>query len=254
MTFCHMKKKSRWMLLLAVVVFLAACSGSPGAQEEEAGGDSVNLGEPVAMVNGEAIYEDYFQRVTERMIWSYQQQGMDFEGDEGAELRLQVEESVLDHLIQQAVMIQEAENLGLAVGDEEVESELEGLKGQFETEEEFQDILERTRFTEQELKETLRTEMTIEALLEKAVAEVQVAEEELMEHYAAHEAQHEIQMDLMKKSDEELSDEELAMMQLPPYEEMKEQLRSRIIQEKQQEVMRAFVDELMEKSDIEILI
>lgn len=253
MRFSHRMKKSILLLLLAAMVLLAACSGTPAEQEEAASMEEADLGEPVAMVNGEAIYEGAFKRVTERMIWSYEQQGMDFEGEEGEALRLQVEESVLEHLIQQAVMLQEASSLNLLITDDEVEAELEGLKSQFDTAEAFQKILEQTRFTEAELKETLKTEMTIEALLEKAVMEVNVEEEEILEYYAFYEAQYASQMEMLEASGDELTEEELAMMQLPPYEEIKDNLRMQMMQEKQQEVMMVYVDQLMEQSDIEIL-
>ncbi|MDW7670196.1 MAG: SurA N-terminal domain-containing protein [Bacillota bacterium] len=245
-------KKSMLLMFLAAALVFSACS-APAESEEAAGTPAVEMGEPVASVNGEFIYTTTFNRVTERMIWSYEQQGMDFEGEEGEVLRQQVEESVLDHLIQQAVMVQEAKNRELVVADEEVEAEFDALKSRFDTEEAFQEILDRTQFTESELKETLKTEMTIEALLAKAVEFVEVAEEEIVEFYTFYESQYAMQQEAMEESGEELSEEELAKMQLPPYEEMKDNLRMQLLQEKQQEAVMAFVDQLMEQSDIEIL-
>lgn len=253
----HMKnqtnhKSSFWkvaalLALVLMITLLAACGGTEKMEEEAA----IELGEPVAMVNGDAIYEGIFQRTTDRMIWSYEQQGMDFSGEEGEALRRQVEESVLEHLIQQAIMLQEAAKLSLKVNDEEVEAEFESLKGQFDTEEAFKEILERTMFTERELKDTLKTEMTIEALLQHAVGDMEVEETELQEMYSYYEAQYEMQMEVMKASGQELSPEELAMMELPEYEEMKESLRTQLRQEKQQEAMMVYVDQLMENSEIE---
>ncbi len=244
-------KKSLWVLLLVAILLISAC-GSPASTEEPAE-EEVDMGVPVASVNGEPIYETQFQQVIERMMWSYEQQGMDFSGEEGDELRLQVEESVLDHLIQQAVLIQEAETQNLTVSDEEVDAEFEGLKSQFDTEEEFQEILENTMFTEAELKETLKTEMTIESLLESVVEEIEVGEEDIETMYASYEEQFQAQMEMMEEGGEELTDEEKAAMALPPYEEIKEELRLQLLQEKQQEAMMAYVDELMESSEIEKL-
>ncbi|SMP40809.1 SurA N-terminal domain-containing protein [Anoxynatronum buryatiense] len=241
------RKIAGLLVLMLMITLLAACGGSEEPEEVA----EVELGEPVAMVNGNAIYQGSFDRTTDRMIWSYEQQGMDFSGEEGDELRLQVEESVLEHLIQQAVMLQEAEKLSLKVDDEAVENEFENLKSQFDTEEAFKDILERTMFTERELKETLKIEMTIEALLQHAVGDMEVEEAELQEMYSFYEMQYEMQMEAMEESGQELSPEELAMMELPPYDEMKETLRNQLLQEKQQEAMMVYVDELMESSDIE---
>ncbi len=244
-------KKTLWVLLLVTGLLFTAC-GSPAT--EEPAEEEVNMGEPVASVNGELIYETQFQQVIERMMWTYEQQGMDFSGEEGDELRLQVEESVLDHLIQQALLIQEAEKLNLTVSDEDVDAEFESLRSQFDTEEAFQEILDNTMFTEEELKETLKTEMTIESLLESVVEEIEVAEEDIEGMYASYEEQFQAQMETMEEDGEELTDEEKAAMALPPYEEIKEELRLQLLQEKQQEVMMAYVDELMESSEIEKLI
>lgn len=245
-------KKYLWVLILAAVLLFTAC-GSQATTEEPAE-ENVDMGEPVASVNGEFIYEAHYQKVVERMIWSYEQQGMDFAGEEGDELRLQVEESVLDHLIQQAVLMLEAEALDLTVSDEEVDGELKNLKDQFDTEEAFQEILDNTLFSEAELKETLKTEMTIEVLLERAVDGIEVREEDIEGMYAFYEDQFQAQMEMMEESGETLSEEEKAAMALPPYEEIKEELRLQLLQEKQQEAMMAFVDNLMASSEIEKLI
>lgn len=244
-------KKYLLILLLVSALLITAC-GSP-AETEGSLQEEVDLGEPVASVNGEFIYETHFQKVVERMIWSYEQQGMDFSGEEGEELRLQVEESVLEHLIQQAVLVQEAEALNLTVSDEEVNSEFEGLKSQFDTEEAFQEILDNTKFSEAELKETLKTEMTIEALLESAVDGIDVPDEEIEGMYAFYESQSQAQLEMMEESGEAISEEEKAAMALPPYEEIKEDLRLQLLQEKQQEAMMAYVDDLMASSEIEKL-
>ncbi len=58
----------------------------------------------------------------------------------------------------------------------------------------------------------------------------------------------------MQQEGEEFSQEELEMMQLPPYEEMKEDLRHQLTLEKQQEHHMALVEELMDSSEIEILL
>lgn len=248
----YTKRKSLWALLLAAALLVTAC-GSP-AVSESPGEEMSDLGEPVAYVNGEPIYDAQYQKVMERMIWSYEQRGMDFSGEEGDELREQVAESVLDHLIQEAVLLQEAKKRNLNISNEEVEEKLESLKRQFDTEEAFLQILERTMFTVAELKDALRTEMTIEALLGTAVAGIEVEEVEIRGMYAFYEAQHQAQIQMTKESGEFMTEEELAAMALPPYEDIRDQLRTQLLQEKQQTVMTQFVDELMKSSVIEKLI
>jgi peptidyl-prolyl cis-trans isomerase SurA len=242
-------KKSVLTLLLLMIFLLAAC-GAP-ADEDTA---EVESGEVVAIVNEENIYEAEYQKVVDRMVWSYEQQGMEFVGEDGEILLQDIRDGVIEHLIQQKVMMQEASSLGLIVTDEEVTAELEGLKAQFDTEEAFQNVLDRTMFTEEELRETLHTEMTIEALLQRAVDDITVEESEILARYESYEAQYEAQREILEASEEEISEEEMAMIQLPPYDNIKNDLELQILQEKQQERMLVYVEELKAASDIEILI
>jgi peptidyl-prolyl cis-trans isomerase SurA len=205
-------------------------------------------------VNGENIYASEYEKVVDRMVWSYEQQGMDFEGEDGEILMQDIRDGVLEHLVQQRVMMQEADNLGLTISEEEVSAEFESLKSQFETEEAFQNVLDRTMFTEEELRETLHTEMTIEALLQRAVDGITVEESEIIALYENYEAQYEMQREILESSEEEITEEELAMIQLPPYEDIKNDLELQILKEKQQEHMIIYVEELKEASEIEILI
>lgn len=244
-----MNKKSALTLLLLIVFLLAACSAPADVDTAE-----VESGEVVAIVNDENIYEAEYQKVVDRMVWSYEQQGMEFTGEDGEILLQDIRDGVIEHLIQQKVMMQEASSLGLTVTDEQVTAELEGLKAQFDTEEAFQDVLDRTMFTEQELRETLHTEMTIEALLQRSVDDITVEESEIVARYENYEAQYEAQREILEASEEEISEEEMAMMQLPPYDDIKNDLELQILQEKQQERMLVYVEELKAASEIEILI
>ena len=247
----HVKfnKKVSLIMVALFVLTLTACGGATDENDAE-----VDQGEVVAVVNGEEIYEMEFQRQVDRMIAANENQGMVLEGEEGDMVKAQIEDQVIQYLVQQQVLLQEAHSRGLQVTDEEVENDLEMIKEQFGSEEEFEQIMEDNLFTEMELKQTLRTELTIEALLEDESPEVTVDEEELREYYRFYEMQHEQQMAMIEQEEMELSEEELEMMQLPSFEEMKEDLRQQITMEKQQEYHMNMVDELMEASEIEILI
>ena len=243
------------LIMLAAVLVLGAC-GSPGAPEnlESNGEDTVEQGEVVAVVNGENIYEAPYFRLMDRMKINYQEQGIDFESDEGQVMLQQLEEQAIQFMIQQEVLVQEAKNRGVTVEEEAVEAEAQAIRDQFDTDEEFQAVLEQNHFTEKELMDTLAAEMTVDALLNQEVGEVTVSEEELEEMYQFYEMQQEEQLEAMKESGEEISEEDLAMMELPPYEEIKESLRMQLMQEKEQEAEMAVIEQLMEASEIEILI
>lgn len=252
-------KKSMIMVILLLTMVLAAC-GAPadeadnGGQEAQVETEAQETGEPVALVNGESIDSGFFQRQLERSIAVNEQQGMVLEGEEGDQMKEQLKEQLIEQLVQQEVLYQEAQAQGIEVTEDEVESEIEMVKSQFETEEQYQQALEMNQFSEEEFESMLTVELTVDALMEQNLPEVTVEEDELREYYSMHEQQHQAQMDAMEQEEQEISEEEMAMMELPPYEEMKEELRQQLTMEKQQEHQMALVDELMEESDIEIML
>jgi peptidyl-prolyl cis-trans isomerase SurA len=247
------KKKSLWVILLVLTLLTVACS-APADEGQTVEEPAVEQGEAVAMVNGEPIYEGPFQRMTDRMSIVYEQQGLSLEGEEGEVMIQQIQEQTLQQMIQQTVLVQEAKSLELEVPDEAVNAELDQIRSQFETEDAYQEALQQNLFTESELRDTLRMEMTIEALLAHEIPEITVTEEELIAGYNAYEIQYQAQLESIEASGEEISEEEMAMMALPPFEEIKEDLRAQMIQEKEQEFQMAMIDDLMDKSDIEIMI
>lgn len=247
------KKRSLWVILLVLTLFAAACS-APADEGQTVEEPAVEQGEAVAMVNGEPIYEGPFQRMTDRMLIVYEQQGLSFEGEEGEVMLQQIQDQTLQQMIQQIVLVQEANSLELEVPDEAVNAELDQIRSQFETDDDYQEALQQNLFTESELRDTLRMEMTIEVLLAHEMPEITVSEEELIAGYNAYEIQYQAQLESIEASGEEISEEEMAMMALPPFEEIKEDLRAQMIQEKEQEFQMAMIDNLMDNSDIEIMI
>ncbi|SDY76461.1 SurA N-terminal domain-containing protein [Tindallia californiensis] len=250
-----MKQKKKILLLLTLVLLLiiTACVNSEGI-DEESEETQEDLGEVVAIVNGENIYELVFQRQVDRLISANEQQGMSFEGEEGEMVKAQIEDQVMDYLLQQEVLLQEAGSRQLKASEEEIDEEMKMIRDQFETEEAYEQALEDNLFTEEELRNTLKAELTIETLLESESPEIEIDEEEIQEYYNFYEMQHEQQMAMIQQEGTELSDEEMEMMKLPSYEEMEEDLRQQIIMQKQQEYHMLLVEELMENSEIEILI
>ena len=240
------------LFLLASIMLLSACS-SPGIEEEVVDPAEVDMGEVIAKVNGENIYELTHNKITNRMMAAFEQQGMLLDGEAGEEFLKTLQEDTLQHLIQQEVLMQEARKKDLVVTDEQIDREIEILKSQFPSENEFHVLLERTLFTELELRHTIRTELTIEALLSQEIpADFIVTDEELEAAYSFHEAQFKMQMENLNQDGRELSEEELALMTFPPFEAIKENMRADLQEEKYQKHLMSYIDQLMEASEIDI--
>lgn len=156
--------------------------------------------------------------------------GQDLEDEEIAET---IKETVLEQLIGQTVLLYYAEQNGFEAEDEEVEQELNTIKEQYE-EDEFARVLEDSGITEEQLREEMANQIKTNKFIDQEIGSIDVSEEEVQEYYETYKEQ-------MGEEAKELEDVE---------EVIKRELENQKRQEKAKEI----VDELKEKSDIEILI
>lgn len=239
-------------LVLVLVLMLSACGGTV-EQEVQNNESETSMGESIAIVNGENIYEVEYNRMTERMMASYEQQGMSFEGDQGEEMLEQIQQQTLEMMIQQKVLLQEVQRLGLSPSEESVDEQLNSIRSQFDTDEEYEAALEQNMFSEKEFKETLVQELSIEVFLDENMSEVVVTDDELEEYYKQYKTQQEEQIKAIEDSGEEVPEDQLSMMEVSSFEDMKAELEASLVQQKEQEQIMTLIDKLIEDSDIEIL-
>lgn len=208
-------------LLLSLV--LAACSPPADA---------------VALVNGEPITRDELDSQMDEMKEFYEMQGIDLDSEEGEEMRAEMEEQLLEDLISQQLVLQAAEAGGFAAEDEEVDAEVQTVKDQFETEEEFTEALAEQDLTEEDFRGQVEEQLVIRAYFEAEMEEreTEITEEELEERY----------QDYLEGQPE---DEEPAS-----FEEMKDQLEQMAEQEQMQKISEELLEELREDAEIEILL
>ena len=154
----------------AASLLLVACSGRQG-------------GEGVwAKVNGRKItraeVEKYYKNQTE----GQQQEPSE---EQAASLKL----SILRELIDNEVLMQRAEKLGLLATDEEVESKLNEIKAPY-TKEEFDKRLKDRNTTIDELKRDIRRSATIEKVLNKEVtSKINITDADISSYYNQHKAE-----------------------------------------------------------------
>lgn len=232
-----LKKKIIGVLMLAAMVSIFAIGCSQESAPE--GNENVETGEAVAIVNGEEISKEDFDYTVQRISMNYEQQGLSLEGEQGEAVLEGIREEAMDILVEERILLQEAIKNGHSVTDEEVEEEFESLKGQFSSQEDFEEILEMNLLTEDRLKKMLKTEMHIERFFKEATENVEVSEAESKEAY--------------DRYFEEIQGTE-AEEDFPSYEEIKNDLEFEIMQEKQNAEFRTIIETLKADSEINILI
>lgn len=175
------KKKRSWIItfLLGVIilVFIAFYGGSKYRDE----------GSPdVAQVNGEAITQREFAIQYERAVDRYRDI---LKGSLTPEMlkSLNIKRTLLDELIQKRLLLQEAQRLGLTVGDDELASFL-SLAPEFQVagrfnKERYVQLLSMNKLTPAEFEEEQRDQLTIQRLYGVILDSVQVPEAEVRDRY-----------------------------------------------------------------------
>ncbi len=145
--------------------------GSGGAQDST---------EAVAEVNGEAVLRSDFEASFDRSRRQMAQQNPTPSEAQLNELRAQV----LNNLIDREVLFQESVTEGFGISEERIGLEIEGIRGQFATQEEYQQALDNLGVTEAELELDIAKSLAIQGLLEEQVLEsLEVSEEEARSFY-----------------------------------------------------------------------
>ncbi|WP_408954819.1 peptidylprolyl isomerase [Natroniella sp. ANB-PHB2] len=157
---------------------------------------------PIAVVNGEEVlYQDYSHQLNNYL----RQYGGQISGEQILELK----DQVLNSMIEQHLILQEVENRGIdpVVSDEEVEEQMDQIIEMYSSsEEEFEQLLEQSGVTIEQVKEDLRINLAHQKGIEKLIDQVQdgveVSEDELIQSLEEVTASH-ILIQTDDKTDEE---------------------------------------------------
>ncbi len=168
------------LLWRAKLLFLAIAFALPlltaGCHRKESGSDVM------AKVNGRPITHAEVDKYYQNQASSSSQQ---LTGEQASSFRL----SILHNLIENEILIQQAEKLKLLATDEEVESKFNEIKAPF-TPEEFHKKLEERHITEEDFKRDLRRQLTIEKLWNKEISsKISVSDQDIANYYNENKAE-----------------------------------------------------------------
>jgi hypothetical protein len=248
-------KKAFLAIPLSTMLVLAACGGentndaendpnntnetTENAPEEgennnetamdEEGAVDADPDEPIAIVNGEEIPMEELQMQMSQYEMLFAQQGMDPEDEENAAMIQELQQDILDLLVNQELLSQEADAQNIEVSDEEVEEELDQMREQFEEEEEFEQALEMQNYTLEQLEDDIRQMKRVQELQTMAHLDEDqytVSEDEAREYY-----------------------EEIVMSnpEIGEFEDIQEDIENEL-------KLDLYLDDLREQAEIEILI
>lgn len=161
--------RSVFFVSMALVIWFPGCNGKSG--------DDI-----VAKVNGYKVTHAEIEKTYQRQISGAPQKPP---AEQEQALRLELVHQVIDLRL----YLQKAEKLGIVATDDEIESRLNQIKAPY-TKEEFAKKLQDTGFTEEEYRQEIRRNLTIDKLLNKEIAsKVVISDADIRSYYEEHKAQ-----------------------------------------------------------------
>jgi peroxiredoxin len=221
------KNTKRWLIGLCIGLLCLGLLAGYQLTRPDGGG----LG-AVAVVNGEEIAREEFERQLDQVKAYYEQQGSPFPEGEGL---AQLKQQIVDQLVQQTMLVQEADSRGITATEEEIQSQYEETVKGFPDEEAFEQAMKEQGLSQEDLEELIADSIKIENLLDLVIKKAEVdapTEDELRELYDQYSQQQE----------------------LPPFEEVKDQLEAELLYQRHNEVVQAFIQELKAQSTVEVLL
>lgn len=175
-----MSSRTKAILLAAALVLVgtaAAVAVTRGMQR----GTGV-----AATVNGEVIYASALEREVAAIARQY---NIDLTSEDGRKQRAEIIKIVLDQVVEQRLIMQEARRRGAEAADQQLEKAINDIKANFPTAAEFQTALTQRGLTEADLRSRLRTNLTVQNLAAK-VSTATVSEAEIRSQFQANRAQY----------------------------------------------------------------
>jgi peptidyl-prolyl cis-trans isomerase SurA len=165
--------KTSRILAPALVLFLLA---GIGCSNKEVGSDVM------ASVNGQKITRTEVQKF-------YDNQVGDAPDKPAAEQADALRLKILDQLIDNEILMQRAEKLGLLATDEEVNAKVTEIKAPF-TQQQFDQRLKERNLTMDDFKRDLRRSLTIDKVMNKEVtSKINVSDDDITNYYNQHKAE-----------------------------------------------------------------
>jgi hypothetical protein len=185
---------------------------------------------PVAVVNDTEIMLFDLFKMYQNLNRNYMQQGIDITDEETSN---QILEEAVNTLIAYELLYQNAVKEGYKISNNELNTELNAFKSQFESEEEFLNSLEMQQTTLDEFKNELERELTVSNYVQNSIEQPEVTEDEMLEMYEQY----------IKETTEENP---------PEYEELKSRIEQKIRDNKFSQKVDELIETLKDQSKVEI--
>lgn len=163
--------------------------GTPGAETAPAGGETAKVVDegPIATVNGVVIARDEFDKKFEKMTRAFTKRGKDIPAGLAARYR----ESILKQLVDKELLNQRIASEKVEVAADALDKEFEDYKKMFRTDENFDRYLKSSDITIEQIKDNIRHNLAVQALLEKR-GDLDVTAEDVTAYFEENKKRYEV--------------------------------------------------------------
>jgi len=138
---------------------------------------------PAVTINGENISREKLQAQVDHLI---NQRGLNSGGITQPAVFKQIQQEVVDQLIVQELLWQEAKRRNFIVEDELVNERLRQMKSGFDTEQAFQFKIQAGGFTEETYRDDIRQQVSVQHMISQSIApRISISDEEVENFYKA---------------------------------------------------------------------
>lgn len=209
------------------------------AQDLAAGPNLDDIPDPVAEVDGTEISKDEFVTVFEGQ---YQQMTMQAQMSGQPVDEEELKQQAVEGLVGTLLLEQEAKDRGLEVSDDEIDAELaEFAETNQVSTDEFVSMMGEQGMDRDDVMEQIESQLLVEKLVVEEYGEFSPTDEELQEAY-----------DQVSQQQEMMGGAEGGGQELPPLEEVRDDLAQQLESEKQAQDMQTLFEELREDADVTV--
>lgn len=218
-----------WLWILIIIIIGGGIAWGMGYLQVPSANNQQNNsaeenGNVVATVNGEKLTKD---QLNVKVMQTKQSLGTSTQVTDE-----QIEKQSLTSLINEALILQDAEKKGVKVSDKEVTKAYDKIVNNFDSQEAFEKELEKQNLTKSDLKENVKTQLLTQKYLTQNIntESINVTEKEITQAY-----------DKIKSQKDDI----------PPLEQVKSQIKQQLKAQKQNQLINDLINKLYEKADIQ---
>lgn len=167
------------LLIASFMILGFSCAKS--CQKSKVDDPSADSKESAAVVNGKSVSLNKLEQLHQRTLNQMQKGGQEADPD----LNKKIRSSILKKLVDDELISQKAQELGLSVDRIEREEALEKYKARMGGPKGYEAILKKGTMSEEQIVESLSAEILYTKLLEKMAAKTEITEDEIAEFYEA---------------------------------------------------------------------